>query len=161
MRIVRLIRSVIKDNYTKCLHLLVLVSLLLAMCVVADYATTISSNITEPNIETNSTTEVLGANTSMIITHPNDTIYTVAEPRPKVPTVTITAKPSVASGYSYRWYTRTWVDYCPNCHRYNCLLINPKGVPERELTCKYCSSDFCGVVGKEKYSWSNVYLRSY
>ena len=29
---------------------------------------------------------------------------------------------------------------------------------EQELTCEKCGADYCGVVGKEKYSWSNYYL---
>ena len=59
-------------------------------------------------------------------------------------------KPSVASGYSYRWYHREWVDYCPACGHYDCLLINPKGVPEGELTCSRCGADYCGVTGLDK-----------
>ncbi len=78
-------------------------------------------------------------------------LHKVVTEKPKLPLVTITAKPSVRSNYAYKWFTRTWVNYCPNCKHYNVLLINPKGVPERELTCKRCSSDFCGVTGKEKY----------
>jgi len=75
------------------------------------------------------------------------------------PTISMWAKPSVKCGYPYKWYYRTFIDYCPNCGHYNCLLKNPKGVPENEYTCAICDSDFDGVVGKEKYSWSNVYLR--
>lgn len=77
----------------------------------------------------------------------------------KLPTISMWAKPSVRCGYPYRWYYCTFVDYCPNCKHYNALLKNPKMVPEREYTCRYCDSDFCGVTGKEKYSWSHVYLR--
>lgn len=70
--------------------------------------------------------------------------------------ITITAKPSTRCGYSYTWHTRSWVNKCPHCG--GKLLINPKGVPERELTCAQCSADYCGVCGKEKYSWSSYYL---
>lgn len=59
-------------------------------------------------------------------------------------------KPSVSSQYSYRWYYRVWVDYCPACGHYDCLLINPKGVPESELTCSVCGADYCGVTGLDK-----------
>jgi len=67
------------------------------------------------------------------------------------PKITLTGKPSCKSccKQSYTWRTRTYVNYCPNCKHYNCLLKNPKGVPERELTCKRCSSDFC-VCGHDK-----------
>ena len=76
------------------------------------------------------------------------------------PTITITAKPSVRSNYAYRWYTTTWVDYCPHCHKYNVLYNAHKWQAryEQELTCKICGADYCGVVGKEKYSWSRYYL---
>lgn len=59
-------------------------------------------------------------------------------------------KPSVASGYSYHWYHREWGDYCPACHHTDCLLVNPKGVPESELTCSVCGADYCGVTGLDK-----------
>lgn len=59
-------------------------------------------------------------------------------------------KPSVSSQYSYRWYYRVWGDYCPACHHYGCLLVNPKGVPEGELTCSRCGADYCGVIGLDK-----------
>ena len=79
----------------------------------------------------------------------------------KYPTITITARPSVKSGYAYRWYTTTWIDYCPHCHRYGVLRNVHKWQAryEQELTCTRCGADYCGVVGKEKYSWSKVYLR--
>lgn len=72
--------------------------------------------------------------------------------------VDITAKPSCGCDNPYELSNHTFIDKCPNCGHSDCLLDNPKGVPEHELTCKYCNSDFCGVCGKEKYSWSKVYL---
>ena len=86
-------------------------------------------------------------------------LHKVVVEKPKYPLISMWAKPSVRSKYAYRWYYRTWVNYCPNCHRYDSLLKNPKGVPERELTCKHCDSDFCGVTGKEKMGYSHKYLR--
>lgn len=57
-------------------------------------------------------------------------------------------KPSVRSSYSYKWYYRTWLNKCPYCgHK---LSVNPKGVPERELTCFECDADYCGVTGYSK-----------
>lgn len=72
--------------------------------------------------------------------------------------ITMKAKPSCGCHYSYKWHTKTFFNYCPNCHRFNCLKKNPKGVHEREFTCKYCDSDFCGTCGKEKFNWSHKYL---
>lgn len=59
-------------------------------------------------------------------------------------------KPGVMSGYRYTWHYRAWEDYCPACGHHDCLLMNPKGVPERELTCRYCGADYDGVKGWEK-----------
>lgn len=53
-------------------------------------------------------------------------------------------------GYAYKIYVKSWVNYCPACHKYHALLYNPKGVYEGELTCKYCGADFDGVTGYEK-----------
>ena len=86
-------------------------------------------------------------------------MHKVVTVKPKLPLISMWAKPSVRCGYPYKWYYRTFIDYCPNCKHYNALLKNPKGVPENEYTCRFCDSDFDGVVGKEKYSWSKVYLR--
>lgn len=62
-------------------------------------------------------------------------------------------KPSVRSKYKYKWYKVTWKNQCPyqKCKNHpNTLRMNPKGVPERELTCKRCGADFCGVTGWAK-----------
>lgn len=78
----------------------------------------------------------------------------------EVPLVTITSKPSCGCNHGYHWHKRTFENYCPNCHRYGTLHNAHKrgALYERELTCSHCDSDFCGVCGKEKYSWSRVYL---
>jgi len=71
--------------------------------------------------------------------------------------ITITAKPSASKSLPYIWSTHTWVNYCPNCHHYNTLTVNPKGTYEGELTCSRCDSDYCGVTGKEK-GYRGTYL---
>ena len=43
-----------------------------------------------------------------------------------------------------------WVDYCPLCHHYNCLLNNPKGTYEGEITCGRCDADYDGTTGADK-----------
>lgn len=70
----------------------------------------------------------------------------------KINTITGTFKPSGVYGrnYAYKWYKKTWVNYCPGCKRHNTLRLNPKGVPEREITCSRCSADFDGVTGWDK-----------
>lgn len=111
------------------------------------------TNVNHKNVSVNDTYVNLQSNYSSNITGTaKDTVHKV------YPTISMWAKPSVKCGYPYKWYYRTFIDYCPNCHHYNCLLKNPKSVPENEYTCAICDSDFDGVIGKEKYSWSNVYL---
>lgn len=81
------------------------------------------------------------------------------------PTITMTGKPSCSrcarNHCSYTWRTRSYVNYCPHCHRYNVLGNKHKWASrhEKEITCFHCDSDFCVNCGKTKYSWSNVYLR--
>ena len=150
------------DNIKNLLFWIIVILLLLSICVTVDYASndtiTATSNQTLDQ-DINSSVIVLNGSYYSEEKVGVAKLHKVVTEKPKLSLVTITAKPSVRSNYAYKWYTRTWVNYCPNCKHYNVLLINPKGVPERELTCKRCSSDFCGVTGKEKYSWSHVYLR--
>ena len=109
------------------------------------------------NITTLNSSTVIGVNESAsnIVAKTSDKIYT------KYPTVTITSKPSCGCRYGYYWHTFSFVDYCPNCHRYNALVNKHKWPArfEQELTCKYCDCDWCGCCGKMKYSWSNTYLK--
>ncbi|MTK64686.1 MAG: pseudomurein-binding protein [Methanobacterium sp.] len=57
------------------------------------------------------------------------------------------------------WYKTggTWLDYCPFCHSYNCLVYNPKHTYEGEWTCSKCDADFCNC-GRCKATGSQVYL---
>lgn len=45
-----------------------------------------------------------------------------------------------------------WINYCPNCGNYDCLLLNPKGTVEGELSCAICDSDFDGCTGADKHA---------
>ena len=137
------------------------VLLLLSVCVSIDYADdTITCEPIEPNV-TNCTLIDGVYYDNVIVNNSKNHIksYNVVVVKPTYPTISMWAKPSVRSGYAYRWYKKTFIDYCPHCHRYNVLLKNPKGVPEREYTCRHCGADYCAVTGKEKYSWSHYYLR--
>lgn len=142
---------------------IIFVLLLLGVCVTVDYADdTITANETSlkaPSgavLSNNSSIVAVNDSASRLVGKHSDTIHMVKQ---KYPTISMWAKPSVRSGYAYRWYYKTFIDYCPHCHHYNVLLKNPKGVPEREYTCRRCGADYCAVTGKEKYSWSRVYLR--
>ena len=57
------------------------------------------------------------------------------------------------------WYktSGTFINYCPICHSYGCLVYNPKHTSEGEWTCKKCDADYC-ICGKCKASGSNVHL---
>ena len=138
---------------------ILIVSLLLCVCVSVDYADEITSNQTIEN-NTNCTL-VNGTHYSHEIIHKNGVahIHKIVVEKPKYPLISMWAKPSCGCNYRYTWHYRTFINYCPNCHHYGTLRKNPKGVPEREYTCARCSSDFCGCCGKEKYSYSRVYLR--
>ena len=136
------------------------VLLLLSVCAGVDYADepiTVNQTI---NNDTNCTL-VNDTHYSHEIIHENGVarIHKVVIEKPKYPLISMWAKPSVRSNYAYRWYYKTFIDYCPHCHHYNVLLKNPKGVPEKEYTCRRCGADYCAVTGKEKYSWSHYYLR--
>lgn len=152
----------IADNTKKLVNYIIIVLVLLTLCVAVDSAT----NIT---VENNITDDVVLTDTVKI----NDTHYVVEKDmgvaklnkviveKPKIPTITITSKPSCGCRHPYKWHTRTFINYCPYCHRYG-TLTNLHKYPskhEQEISCSRCRADFCGVCGKEKYSWSKVYLR--
>ena len=140
--------------------LIILALLLLNVCITVDYADeNITANATVLN-DTNCTL-VNGTHYSHEIIHKNGVahIHKIVVEKPKYPLISMWAKPSVRSNYAYQWYRKTFIDYCPHCHHYNVLLKNPKGVPEREYTCRRCGADYCAVTGKEKFSWSHYYLR--
>lgn len=162
-------RRVLYDNINKKLVAgIVIVSVLLIFCVAIDYADETITNVNNhtvqkmpKNVTVVNSSYTLSKNTGMAVS--DGKVYTdknvkTKHAKKKTPTITMWAKPSVRCGYSYTWHKKTFVNYCPNCKHYNTLLKNPKGVPEQEYTCARCDSDFCGVTGKEKYSWSRVYL---
>ena len=153
------------DNIKRLVIGIMIVLMLLSICVGVDYAvneTTVTNKEKTTNITLTNTTKINGThyileNDSGIAKIQNDGKVIVT--KPKYPIISMWAKPSVRSGYAYQWYHKVFVDYCPHCHHYKVLLKNPKGVPEREYTCKRCGADYCAVTGKEKYSWSHYYLK--
>ena len=155
----------IADNTKKLINWIIIVLILLTLCVAVDYATNITvSNLNESKdinltdtVRINDTHYVIDKDTEVGVAKLNKVVVE----KPKLPTITITSKPSCGCRNSYRWHTRTYVNYCPYCHRYN-VLTNLHKYParhEQEISCSRCRADFCGVCGKEKYSWSRKYLR--
>jgi hypothetical protein len=65
-------------------------------------------------------------------------------------TIIATGKPGTDPNLPYVWSTHTYEDYCPLCGAYGSLLLNPKGVPERELTCSACDADYDIPTGMDK-----------
>ena len=150
------------DNIKRLLFLIFLVLLLLGVCIHIDYAANdtilATKNLTQQNI-TNCTL-VNGTyydnkihTESMIKVSSYDKIC--HEPQ----VIGMYAKPSCGCRHRYTWHYREFLNYCPNCGHYGTLRRNPKCVPDKEYTCAKCSSDFCGVCGKEKYSFSKTYLK--
>ena len=92
-------------------------------------------------------------------------VHKIVHIKPHHPVITMTGKPSCSrcarNHCAYTWRTKTYVNYCPHCHHWNCLGNKHKSgsVHEQEISCFRCDSDFCVCCGKTKYSWSNVYLR--
>lgn len=157
------------DNIRTLINLIVIVSLLLAVCVCVDYASeiTVSNlnesknvNLTETKVVNDTHYVELGDGTGIAKIQNNGKVIIS---KPKYPIITMTGKPSCSCGrrYSYRWYTRTYINYCPYCHRYGTLYDAHKYQAryEKEITCRRCGSDWCINCGKEKYSWSKRYLR--
>ena len=165
----------VNDNIKKRLIIgIMIVSLLLVGCIAVDSAddtiTNVNNNSSLTNIPKNTVvinnSHVSSKNVGMAVSDGKVYIDTTVKVKPKYtnktvkvkPKISMYAKPSCGCRHKYTWHYREFVNYCPNCHHYGTLRKNPKGVPEREYTCSRCSSDFCGVCGKEKYSWSRVYL---
>ena len=154
----------VKGFYKDLLLAIFLVLLLLGVCAGIDYADdTITVKNTTVNVPkgaifvNNSSVVGLNESASTIVGRSSDVVHYVH------PIITITAKPSCGCGryYSYRWRTKTFINYCPHCHRYGVLYNAHKYQAryEQELTCRHCGADYCGNCGKEKYSWSKYYLR--
>lgn len=141
--------------------------LLLSICMTVDYA---DETITSEDMTAEQTCQKLNQTDIIIL---NGTTYgldkdagvakvqKVVTEKPKVPLITIVSKPSCGCRNKYVWHKRTFVNYCPYCGKYG-VLTNLHKYPsrfEQEISCGRCRSDWCGVCGKEKYSWSKRYLR--
>ena len=154
---------VIKDNIKALINWIIILCLVLAVCMTVDYAdsdVTVCNNVSS-KVNLTKTEKLSDGGVYVDLTNKSHTIVMKSSDRIyyKYPVISMWAKPSVRSKYAYKWYKKTFIDYCPHCHHYKVLLKNPKGVPEREYTCRRCGADYCAVTGKEKYSWSHYYLR--
>ena len=135
-----------------------IVLILLTICITIDSA---DDNIYINDTTTNETliNETL-INDTYILGNDSGEAVTDGKIYSNIPLATIKAKPSCGCNHGYYWHVRTFEDYCPHCHRYG-VLRNVHKYParyEQELTCLHCGADYCGVCGKEKYSWSHYRL---
>lgn len=127
----------IKDNYTRKLIILIIVTLFIlsSLYIIDNASASVDDNV--KNVKT--------------IT------------KKKVPIIAMKAKPSCYSCYKnrvkYRWYRTRFVNYCPHCNKYNTLLKNPKRVYEREYTCKRCGADYCAFCGRDKHSNKRIHRK--
>ena len=139
------------------------------VCTAAVYAT-VNDSSSEINGSDNSSSVLENQTDNLTInntTVENNTNISENGSATNVTTITVTMKPSVDTGLDYKSYTRTWVNYCPFCHKFGTLSDTPKDtsrsntVPEGEITCDMakggCDADFDGVSGKDKL-WRDVYL---
>lgn len=156
----------IKDNIKGLLFWIFVVVVLLVCCMAIDYADediTVTANQT--NLSVSNCTEIDGVHYDKKVDNGTGIakVHKIVHIKPHYPVITMTGKPSCSCGkrYSYRWHTRTYVNYCPYCHKYGTLYNAHKFQArfEKEITCKKCGSDWCIVCGKEKYNWSKRYLR--
>lgn len=149
--------------------------ILLGICINVDSAdtTTINSTPTKVNVSQENISKING--TYYVLPKDNGKatsdgkIHQVKDKTQKEKkqynTITMTGRPSCTrcarNGCSYTWRTKTYINYCPNCHHYKCLGNKHKrgAVHEQEISCFHCDSDFCVNCGKEKYSYSRVYLQ--
>ena len=134
------------------------------MCAGVDYADEpITTNSTEMN--TSNCTLIGGVHYDNKIVENKSVgvakLHKVIVKKPKYPIVSMWARPSVRCNLPYKWFHRSFIDYCPHCHRYGVLYNAHKWQArhEQEWTCRRCGADYDAVIGKEKYSWSHYYLR--
>lgn len=154
------------DRTKKLVSMIGIVIVLLCICITVDYADNVTitnmNDSAEPNLTEsellNDTHYVLPQGSGIAKLKNEGKLYT---DKSEIPTISIWAKPSCNCRYKYKWYKKTFVNYCPYCKRYG-VLTNLHKYParfEQEISCRRCKADFCGVCGKEKYSWSHHYLQ--
>ncbi|WP_406533419.1 hypothetical protein [Methanobrevibacter sp.] len=110
--------------------------------------TTVTKNKNDRDVSTNKAGKISKSTTSTMVgggksSNPAD-----------APLLTVTGNAGIkTSAYPYKkstqkYYTKTWRNWCPFCHRIGSLSVNPKGVADGELTCgngKRNTSTGCGA----------------
>ncbi|OWT32602.1 hypothetical protein BGI41_06825 [Methanobrevibacter sp. 87.7] len=152
------------DNNSKSFLLLIFIIIISGvLCIAAVYATVSEESLDSGDNSSSNNNTILGDNNGEV----NTSDQSDNSSAQNISTITVNMKPSVETGLEYKHYTRTWVNYCPFCHKFGTLTDTPKDihrnttVPEGEITCDMskggCDADFDGVSGKDKL-WRDVYL---
>lgn len=160
-----------KKKIKKLIIGIIIMIIILLVCVHIDNATDITSsannttsNLTLQEMKINETYYVNMNKTGKAVK--NETV----KAEPDLPIVSITAKPSCGCNYlkpgkyKYKWYTTSFINHCPKCGKWGTLrnIYKPTAKYEYELTCDMrlggCDADYCGVCGKDKFSWSHYYI---
>ena len=168
------------DNIKRLLVSILVVLLLLCVCIGSDYAI---NNTTDNNDTITVTANQTQATVSENLTIINGTYYDLPEDAgwaktdgkiytvkkavkktyKKLPVITMTGKPSCYTCWKnhrpYKWYKRTYINYCPNCRRYGTLYnAHKRGSRyEQEISCRICDCDFCIYCGRDKVSGGGRY----
>ena len=109
------------DNIEKLIAGIAIVTVLLICCIAVDSAD--ETIVVDNNDSLQQIPEgVTVINDSYVLKKNSGMAVSDGKVYEEKPTITMWAKPSVRSKYAYRWYKKSFVDYCPNCHHYNVLL---------------------------------------
>lgn len=74
--------------------------------------------------------------------------------------ITVTGECSCSMGTNDIRRTKSWVNYCPECHKYGTLTFQRTwDCPEGMLVCNSCDADYCAVHGKEHIYYGAPFLR--
>lgn len=77
------------------------------------------------------------------------------------PTITATGRPSSINekNMAYKWYTETYIDFCPHCKKYGELYVtfNQESYAEGRIRCSNCGADYSIPTGQDQAP-RNIYL---
>ena len=100
--------------------------LLLGICVTVDYADDpVITTVNQSQANVSNCTVVDGVHFDDKIVKNKTTgiakVHKIVHIKPKYPVVSMWARPSVRCNLPYKWYYRSFIDYCPHCRKYGVL----------------------------------------
>ena len=120
---------------------------MLSVCVSVDYADdniTVTANQSQVNVSNCTEIEGVHYDTKVVNGTGIAKVHRIVHIKPHYPIITMTGKPSCSRCASnhipYKWFTKSYVNYCPNCHQYNTLGNKHKygSRYEKEISCFHC-----------------------